>query len=263
MIDHIKNHILQISHDPDIQEVISYMFLPPGKLLRSQFVINLAKDLDIQDDDFVKILSISVESHHLYSLIHDDLPAMDNDDFRRNKASCHKKFNEWKAILAGDLLLSYSHRVLKALPPHHHHLIASILGWCSGGQGLIQGQWRDMQRENKIELDELIRIYELKTSRLFQYVFLSSFAVKPKYNLKWAMRLGSILGILFQLVDDYNELQDLSAREEKINPFTSSSNDLKIKIKKLTDELDEILLKLQLKNTAHFIKSCGFFALSF
>jgi len=200
-------------------EVIRYSVLPAGKLFRPLLVYSLAKDLgDINSDH--QSFATSLELHHTYTLIHDDLPAMDDDDMRRGRESSHIKFNEWNAILAGDALINLSYEILSSITPSKLPEILKTYGSLMGPKGLILGQIMDLGHENQT-ITDILKIHELKTARLIQLALcgsniLSEHPIAPSECHK----LGYSLGISFQLLDDLCELtEEVSAHESEINPF--------------------------------------------
>ncbi len=149
-------------------------------------------------------LAVALECIHTYSLIHDDLPAMDNDDFRRGKPSNHKMFGEANAILAGDALLSYAFDLLlKACTKSERHILAAqCLSRAAGAEGMIAGQSADLLYSGKTGgADELFYIYENKTGRLLSAP-LEMAAILSGCDPAAAGAFGKNLGILFQLTDD-------------------------------------------------------------
>ena len=118
----LKLHLKQCIPNQLMKEVYEYCVLPPGKLFRPKLVYAIAKDLsektNLQITQNHKYLASFVEVHHAYTLVHDDLPCMDDDDFRRGKPSAHKAYGEWKALLAGDGLLNVSYELLSKLTLH-------------------------------------------------------------------------------------------------------------------------------------------------
>ena len=149
-------------------------------------------------------LAVALECIHTYSLIHDDLPAMDNDDFRRGKPSNHKVFGEANAILAGDALLSYAFDLLfKAASRDGKHLSAAQkLSFAAGAEGMVAGQSADLLWSGKEGGErELFFIYENKTGRMIAAP-LAMAAVLGDGDAEAAGALGIDLGILFQLTDD-------------------------------------------------------------
>ena len=179
-----------------------------GKRFRSAIVVNTGKIFDI---DYKKLIIIgsAVECIHSYSLIHDDLPAMDNDDLRRGKPSTHKKFNEFTAILAGNSLLALAFEILsgkdlKSSQKIKNELIRTLSN-CSGHSGLAGGQYSDLTFENKrMSEKNMINMHIKKTGRLFGFCC-ESIAIVNGLNLKKRNLLKNIglkIGLLFQIVDD-------------------------------------------------------------
>lgn len=129
------------------QKVCSYLFKNPGKFFRPKLIYALGEDLKIEHQSDLLFLSAFVEIHHTYTLIHDDLPPMDNDDIRRGKASTHKKFTEADAILAGDALLITSFSCLSRIQNTPLSKLFNMATWATGGKGLIAGQYFDLKKK--------------------------------------------------------------------------------------------------------------------
>ena len=131
---------------------MKYGVFSGGKRFRAAIVVNTGKIYNI---DYKKLIIISsaIECIHSYSLIHDDLPSMDNDDLRRGKLSVHKKFNEFTAILAGNSLLTSAFEILSGkdlkLPKNYKNELVKTLSVCSGHLGLAGGQYFDLTFEKK------------------------------------------------------------------------------------------------------------------
>ena len=133
-------------------EAMKYGVFSGGKRFRSTILVNTGKIIGI---DYKKLIIVgaAVECLHSYSLMHDDLPSMDNDNFRRGKLSVHKKFNEYTAILAGNSLLTLAFEILSGpdltLPRNCKNDLIKTLSRCSGHSGLAGGQYFDLTFENK------------------------------------------------------------------------------------------------------------------
>ena len=188
---------------PVLTESMRYSLLAGGKRIRP---VLFYAALDALGQDYLqeKELAVAIECIHTYSLIHDDLPAMDNDDFRRGKFSNHRVFGEANAILAGDALLSYAFDLLlKASARDQRHLMAAQrLSHAAGAEGMIAGQSADLLYSGKEAGEkELLFIYENKTGRLISAP-LEIAAVLADGNVEAAEAFGRNLGILFQLTDD-------------------------------------------------------------
>lgn len=208
--------------NPDLLEVMDYAVFPAGKLFRPKLVEAIALDLHHSVTPDHLHLASAIELHHAYTLVHDDLPSMDNDLMRRGKASTHAHYGEWKAILAGDALLIASFNELARI--HHKNFkdIMKLMTWTTGAKGLIEGQFRDLGADKNI-----IRIHELKTARLIQLATLGSYLLSEKQTLRGKiefLRLGREIGVSFQLLDDLSELaeENVSKHEKEINPFISN-----------------------------------------
>jgi farnesyl diphosphate synthase len=159
------------------------------------------------------IIAAAIEFTHCYSLIHDDLPAMDDDDFRRGKPSCHKAFDEATAILAGDGLQALAFELLlNRLPafisPSQTVAVALILAKASGISGMVSGQSLDLNElnQNAISEERLQEIHLLKTGRLISACFTMVLAASPACHPDLAQALTGYahhMGLVFQIQDDY------------------------------------------------------------
>lgn len=206
---------------PELREILDYAVLPAGKLFRPRLVEAIALDLDKKFSPDHVHLACALELHHAYTLVHDDLPAMDNDLIRRGKPSTHAKYGEWKAILAGDALLIASFEELMKVRSENIRELHRLFSWCTGGKGLILGQFLDLGSAGKVATPEIVRIHELKTARLIQAAVAGAALISQKKFSRAYFRLGREIGVTFQLLDDLNELADekLSPHEKDINPF--------------------------------------------
>ncbi len=201
---------------PILKESMCYSLLAGGKRIRP---VLFYAALDALGQDYLKekLLAVALECIHTYSLIHDDLPAMDNDDFRRGKPSNHRVFGEANAILAGDALLSYAFDLLfKASERDKKHLAAAqVLSRAAGADGMIAGQSADLLWSGKEGGErELFFIYENKTGKLLTAP-LEMAAILGDGNVAAATEFGKDLGILFQMTDDLLDEKGSSARMGK------------------------------------------------
>jgi geranylgeranyl pyrophosphate synthase len=218
---HLKTRIPFFSSQPHMREIFDYALRPPGKLFRPRLLEALCADLGFKDERDILTLGCAIEIHHAYSLVHDDLPAMDNDLIRRGKPSTHAKYGEWKALLIGDALLAQSYRELERLHSPQKDFIRRVFLWATAGGGLILGQWIDLSGLASSTAARL-RMHELKTSRLMQIATLAGLALKAPPTLsdvKQGLRLGAAIGIAFQLLDDLDDLNQPSEHELRVNPF--------------------------------------------
>jgi len=187
---------------------MKYGVFSGGKRFRSTIVVNTGKIYKLNYKSLI-IISSAIECMHSYSLIHDDLPSMDNDILRRGKPSVHKKFNEFTAILAGNSLLTMAFEILsgndlKISQKSKNELIKS-LSMCAGHTGLAGGQYSDLTFENKkISKKNIINMQKKKTGELFGFCCESAAIVKgiSFKKRKKIKEIGINIGLLFQIVDD-------------------------------------------------------------
>ncbi len=179
-----------------------------GKRIRPLLVMESAKIAKISPNDAF-IIASSIECIHSYSLIHDDLPSMDNDDFRRGKLSTHKKFNEATAILAGDALHDLAFELISGDLKNKNFIskikLINYLSLCIGHKGLALGQTLDLEFENKnVSKNKILDMYFRKTGKLFEFSFCAPFILKDysKKDIQFAKEYGMIFGLIFQVMDD-------------------------------------------------------------
>ena len=187
---------------------MKYGVFSGGKRFRSAIIVNVGKIFNI---DYRKLIIVgaAIECVHSYSLIHDDLPAMDNDDLRRGKLATHKKFNEFTAILAGNSLLTLAFEILssknlKLSSKVKNELITSLAIY-SGFSGLAGGQYFDLTFENKkISKKKIINIQNNKTGKLFAFCCECAGIIKEQNfkKRKILKKIGLDIGLLFQITDD-------------------------------------------------------------
>ncbi len=208
-----------------ILATLDYAVRPPGKLFRPRFLEALAQDLGRASDHDLLTLGCALELHHAYSLVHDDMPCMDNDLVRRGKPATHVAFGEWKALLTGDALMLMSYAELERLQHPLGHMVRRIFHWATGPKGLILGQWIDLGHEGARDATQLMRMHDLKTARLMQVAALGALILTRNtlslHEIKKYLRFGSSVGLAFQLLDDLDDLSstELSTHEQAVNPF--------------------------------------------
>lgn len=232
-------HLDRLLPHHKIRDVYQYAVFPAGKLFRPSLVWSILFDLN--EDLYQKsvlnkysphsLLASAVELHHSYTLIHDDLPCMDDDSERRGKPSTHTAFGEWQALLAGDGLLNLSYQLIsKSNHPRTIELIR-FFSWALGPKGLIQGQVLDLSLEMRQNFANTLRTHELKTARLIQVSILGSalltetkITANQRYREKKLWKYSQLLGINFQLIDDLSELAEeiISDHEISVNPWLHS-----------------------------------------
>lgn len=212
-------------------ESMRYSLQSGGKRIRPVLMLACADVLNVPKTEVLPF-ALALEMIHTYSLVHDDLPAMDNDDFRRGKPSNHKKFGEANAILAGDALLNEAYAIcFEQSAKGDRYLLASrFLNECAGMYGMIAGQSADLyfsEKGGELSADDLFYIYEHKTGKLLLApVAVASILAGNKFYLSFE-NFGKLLGKLFQMTDDIldvtgssEELGKTAGKDEKENKLT-------------------------------------------
>ncbi len=190
-------------------KVMCYSLKNGGKRLRPLIIKEIAKSLNLNKNQYIKSM-IAIELVHSYSLIHDDLPCMDDDDYRRGRLSTHKKYDEAQAILAGNSLLTMAFNLLSQ---DSTPLLVQLLSELAGYEGLAGGQSFDIDSINKKLNYKLIdKIHDLKTARLFEFCVAAPFVIsnKTKEEIKISRNYGKIIGKVFQIIDDIHDYENKS-----------------------------------------------------
>lgn len=226
VVDEKLNSIFQrlTKNQTIIDKSISYALSNPGKRIRPTLVFLVGDFLGIETSRLESIAG-AIELIHTYSLVHDDLPCMDDDDLRRGKPTLHKKFNESTAVLAGDALQTLAFNLILDdinLNISEKHDLLSDLAKRIGPEGMVLGQNLDIEYEKKNpSFDEIMEMNRLKTGLLIEFSILSPFYLKGDLTKDW-YQLAKNIGISFQLIDD---MLDLSETTEKIGK--TAKKDLK------------------------------------
>ena len=188
---------------------MKYGVISGGKKIRSTIIFDFGKIFNLSDKKLLNICA-AVECIHSYSLIHDDLPCMDNDKMRRGKPSTHIKFGEASAVLAGNSLLTLAFEIITEkkylLNPTMKNEIIKYLASCSGHTGVAGGQELDLKFENKkTTINQIIDMQKKKTGKLFNFCLyaVGVIARKSKKEKQYLSNLGEEIGLLFQLADDF------------------------------------------------------------
>jgi len=192
---------------------MKYGVISGGKKIRSTIILDVGKIFKINKKKLINICA-AVECIHSYSLIHDDLPCMDNDLLRRGKPSTHIKFGEASALLAGSSLLTLAFEIIADknyfLDSKLKNKIIKSLANCSGHSGIAGGQELDLKFEKKKKtLSQIINMQKKKTGKLFNFCLYSVgvIAKKNKKEIFYLSNLGEEIGLLFQLADDFLDIK--------------------------------------------------------
>ncbi len=215
------------AYPPKVFEAMRYSLFAGGKRVRPVLALASAEALGVRDAGLLPIAS-SLELIHTYSLIHDDLPAMDNDDYRRGRPTCHKVYGDAIAILAGDGLLNMAFetlsdpRRLKAVPSKRLVGIIREISRASGCFGMVGGQVVDMESEGKdVDLATLEYIHTHKTGALIRASVRvgALYAGASETRLRSLTHYGEMIGLAFQIADD---ILDLTGTQEEIGKDVGS-----------------------------------------
>jgi len=198
-----------------IKDAMAYA-MDGGKRFRPRIIFSILKGMNI-DESVGYDAALALEMIQTYSLIHDDLPAMDNDDMRRGKPSLHKAFREDIAILAGDQLLTDSFKAISSSKKYSDACKVGLITCLSdyaGLNGMIYGQLLDVTTDSKsIDTNKLVEIQDNKTGGLFKIACLMAMYINNENNVDYYLNLGSQVGQIFQNQDD---LFDLIKSEEEL-----------------------------------------------
>lgn len=204
--------------DNELEDVLCYTLQSPGKRIRSVLVLWSCELVNGQINRDAEIAAAAIEMVHTYSLVHDDLPAMDNDDLRRGRPTCHKAFDEATAILAGDALLTLAFEILakKIEEPAVAVKLIGELAEAAGPAGMIAGQMADLKAENTAGTKEVLEyIHSNKTAKMFRCAAAMGAICgrADRQQLKSLYEYGLKIGLGFQIADD---ILDVSASSEQL-----------------------------------------------
>ena len=198
-----------------------YGLLPGGKKIRSKILIDVGRIFNLNNGSLIKI-GAAVECIHAYSLIHDDLPCMDNDSIRRGKLSTHKKFGESTAVLTGNSLLTLAFEILSdkslLLKEKTKVELISLISECSGHTGIAGGQYLDLNYERKkIKKNKIIDMQIKKTGKLFAFCCVAPALISNKKRnvLRFFEKIGYEIGLLFQITDDLIDYRGVTKKAGK------------------------------------------------
>jgi farnesyl diphosphate synthase len=224
LTDSVLGKLLAVPEGPEARVVhaMRYSALAPGKRLRPFLVLASAQLFSVSRRSALQAAA-AVEFVHAYSLIHDDLPAMDDSDLRRGRPTCHKQFDEATAVLAGDGLLTYAFEVLSQPDTHGDPAVrcelVTALAQAAGAAGMVGGQMIDLLAENDPSLDigAITRLQRLKTGALIAFSCEAGAILgKARTEQRLALRgYAHDLGLAFQIADDLLDIEGSAAETGK------------------------------------------------
>lgn len=210
------NDLLSSLKEGKVKDAMQYSLSAKGKRLRPMLMLKVIQAHQMDYHPYID-LACAIEMIHTYSLIHDDLPAMDDDDLRRGMKTCHKMFDEATAILAGDALLTHAFSIISesdVIDDSKKVQLIKILASSAGQNGMIYGQQQDLYFESKkANIDELKDIHFHKTGKLIIAPLLMGAIISDDSNLDVYEQLGMNIGIGFQIQDD---VLDIIGDESKL-----------------------------------------------
>ena len=206
-----QNIIKVVGESNYIEQAMNYSASSDSKMVRAALIYASAENNDQLNPLSKLTLATSIELVHTYSLIHDDLPSMDDDDYRRGKESNHIKFGEANAILAGDALQALAYQIIANdayLDSNMKVEAISILSSACGKNGMVYGQYLDIKNEaTETKKDEIELIHSLKTGKLIECaVMMGQIGNKEKKSIEKYQNFGRKIGLAFQITDDILEV---------------------------------------------------------
>ena len=209
--DRVNNKLNSLlSNSNQIDKSIAYALSNPGKRVRPILIYLVGDALKIPKNNLDSI-AVASEIIHTYSLVHDDLPCMDDDDLRRGKPTLHKQYSESTAVLAGDAMQSLAIQIIledKNISSEIKVMITKFLMKTIGHKGMILGQALDIEFEElEVSKDQIIQMNHLKTGLLIEFCILAPVLIANKRNEQWE-NIASSVGIAFQLIDDLLDLEE-------------------------------------------------------
>lgn len=241
--------------DPDTKELhdaMVYALSSGGKRIRPYLTLRFCELFGGKASDAMPY-ACAAEMIHTYSLIHDDLPCMDDDDMRRGKPSCHKKFGETVALLAGDALLTEAFTAIsanKALSPEKNAKAVLLLSVAAGANGMVGGQIMDLDEKCEGSFERLCKLHANKTGAMIRAsVLLGCIAAgvcEDSDEYKDAALYAEKIGLTFQIIDDILDYREGESAEEKETFLTYLTEEKSYEYaKKLTDEAVSIIEKYE------------------
>tara|TARA_B100000530_G_scaffold160000_1_gene100803 strand:+ start:157 stop:1026 length:870 start_codon:yes stop_codon:yes gene_type:complete len=223
--DQVSSNIEKyIGNSNFIEEAMKYSALAESKMFRAALVFASGEVNNNISNKSLRNLSTSIELMHTYSLIHDDLPSMDNDELRRGQDSSHIKFGEANAILVGDALQALSYEIIsddEDLSSNEKVFAIKLLASACGKNGMVYGQFLDIESESKsLDKESIENIHALKTGKLIECSVMFGQIGNPKKNVKKVLKsYGKRIGLAFQITDD---ILEVTSNKETLGKNTNS-----------------------------------------
>ena len=265
-INHKLEGLLPMN-DTLLSRAMRYSVLNGGKRLRPMLVY-LIGELSDTESEYLDTLACSVELIHCYSLIHDDLPAMDDDDLRRGNPTTHKKFDEATAILAGDALQPLAFELITSIETSDRNKIEMIrsLAKACGHLGMVGGQIKDINSKNIFDMESLDLMHSEKTGRLIEASIETSGILSglSKNDIESLKSYGAKIGLAFQIQDDIIDIESPSyvsgkdqgsdiTKDKTTYPSLVGLDESRMRARELANQAKKILLPIT-KNTDNLIK---------
>lgn len=223
--DQVSSNIEKyIGNSNFIEEAMKYSALAESKMFRAALVFASGEVNNNISNKSLRNLSTSIELMHTYSLIHDDLPSMDNDELRRGQDSSHIKFGEANAILVGDALQALSYEIIsddEDLSSNEKVFAIKLLASACGKNGMVYGQFLDIESESKsLDKESIENIHALKTGKLIECSVMFGQIGNPKKNVEKVLKsYGKRIGLAFQITDD---ILEVTSNKETLGKNTNS-----------------------------------------
>ena len=265
-INHKLEGLLPMN-DTLLSKAMRYSDLNGGKRLRP-ILVYLIGELSDTESEYLDTLACSVELIHCYSLIHDDLPAMDDDDLRRGNPTTHKKFDEATAILAGDALQPLAFELITSIETSDRNKVEMIrsLAKACGHLGMVGGQIKDIHSQNIFNMESLDLMHSEKTGRLIEASIETSGILSglSKNDIESLKNYGAKIGLAFQIQDDIIDIESpsyVSGKDQGSDitnykttyPSLVGLEESRMRAKELANQAKKILLPIT-KNTDNLIK---------
>ncbi|WP_056978375.1 polyprenyl synthetase family protein [Lentilactobacillus senioris] len=223
--EYLTSQLNQQVQQPLLRKAMAYSVVAGGKRLRPLLTLATLTTFGVTITEDQMKAATALELVHTYSLIHDDLPAMDNDDLRRGKPTNHVQFGEDIAILAGDALLTLAFEWLATnqLPANQQAQLVMGMAQAAGPNGMVAGQVDDVANEaNQLTLDQLMQLHKRKTGDLIHYAVLSGLIMAEINDRTQWLRFADSFGLAFQIYDD---ILDITSNEAELGkPVAQDGN---------------------------------------